>query len=318
MKTEIFTDENYRSEMDSTVKSWWNSSIESVEYQSFDRTKIQGYCAVHPEASASIVMVHGFTEYAKRFAEMMYYFYQEGYSVFMYDQRGHGRSGRKIKNPHLVYVRDFDEYVEDLYFFVTHIVRQKAPRGKLFLFAHSMGGCISALFLEKYPDIFDRAVLSSPMLKMELGDYPDLVIKGLAAFSKMAKWGAKPAPGAGSFSDEPDFEHSCATSKARYLYHLEQAASDRHYQTSGATYAWAVSALNATARLQKNAGEAKVPILICQAGMDELVDNEGQNTFTANAPQVTLIRFPTAKHEIYRSTKEVLEEYYRTIFNFLK
>ena len=54
------------------------------------------------------------------------------------------------------------------------------PDAPLFLFGHSMGGCVSALFLEKYPDTFKAAVLTSPMLKMLFGTMPDFAVGTLA------------------------------------------------------------------------------------------------------------------------------------------
>ena len=318
VKTAIFTEENFRSSMDTVVKKWWNSAIRTVCFRGTDGTRLKGYCAVNPEASASIILLHGFTEYTEKFTEVMYYFYQEGYSVFMYDQRGHGKSGRKVKNPFLVYVGSFDEYVEDLNVFVTRVVRHYTPNARLNLYAHSMGGCVGALYLEKYPEIFSRAVLSSPMLKIDFGSSPMVLVNSLAVIAKIAGWGPQPAPGFTPYSSEPDFKHSCATSEARYLYHLALASEESRYHTSGASYGWVRAAMQATSQLQRDARLAAVPILICQAGLDNVVDNEGQNSFAEHAHFVTLVRFPTAKHEIFRSTEEVLELYYGTIFDFLR
>ena len=50
---------------------------------------------------------------------------------------------------------------------VRDIVRNENPGKKMVLYAHSMGGAIGALVLEQYPELFDCAVLTSPMLKMK-------------------------------------------------------------------------------------------------------------------------------------------------------
>ena len=100
--------------------------------------------------------------------------YEEGYSIYFLELRGHGLSYRPVTNPSMVDIGDFDEYVEDLKSFLDTIVIPDQTENSelpdytalpLFLYAHSMGGCIATLFLEKYPDIFQAAVLSSPMIK---------------------------------------------------------------------------------------------------------------------------------------------------------
>ena len=75
--------------------------------------------------------------------------------------------------------------------------------------------------------------------------------------------------------------------------------------------------MRAIEALQKNADQARLPILICQAGLENLVDNEGQRIFAGHAPNAKLVRIENAKHEIFLSSSDVLDEYYRTIFDFL-
>ena len=318
MKFEVFADENYKERMDSEVGAWWKEHIRKPRYASYDGTKIQGYYALNPEAAHAIVLVHGFTEYTEKFSEILYYFYEEGYSVFMMDQRGHGRSGRKTDNPDLVYVDSFEEYVLDLKYFIERIVRKYAPDLPLFLYGHSMGGCISGLFLERYPDAFRAAVLTSPMLKIDFGSLPDPAVNAMATFSRIVNREKRPAPGAVPFSPKPDFPGTCATSEARYLYTLGQQIAHKAYRTCGATFGWVRAAIGATEQVLRNAALADLPILICQAGIDTLVDNAGQEVFAANAPDARIVRFPTSKHEIYRSPKDVLEVYMKTVLGFLE
>ena len=44
---------------------------------------------------------------------------------------------------------------------------------KLYMFAHSMGGCIAALLMEEDPELFDAAVLIAPMLEILYGGLPE-------------------------------------------------------------------------------------------------------------------------------------------------
>ncbi len=316
MKIKIFKEQEYKQRMDGEVATWKAAHVKQGMFRSFDGTKIHYLRAVHEAPRASIVLVHGFTEYAERYLEMLYYFYQEGYSVFMTDNRGHGRSGRKIPQIDRVFVRSFDEYTGDLKYFCEHIVIPSDPGRDLLLFAHSMGGAIAALFLEQYPEFFKAAILSSPMLKMKLGNVPSAVIDALAGFSRIMGWQVQLAPGQKGFSPEIDYGMNCGTSLARFEYEYQQKIDRKAYRTTAATYAWSRAAVAATKLLQKEAGKVKIPLLILQAGNDDLVDNAGEDRFAEAVEQGQLIRFPTARHEIWNSTEDVLEPYYESIFRF--
>ena len=64
----------------------------------------------------TVVIVHGFTENADKYAELIHSLLRCGYSVVAYDQRGHGRSWRDpaITDISLTHVDRFVEYVADL------------------------------------------------------------------------------------------------------------------------------------------------------------------------------------------------------------
>ena len=317
MKVKIFAEASFTEQMKTEVALWREENLKAIRYKSYDDTKIHAVYALNPNARGSVVFVHGFTEFIEKFLEPLYYFYEEGYSVFMYDQRGHGRSGRKIEDREKVYVGSFDEYVEDLWYFIDHIVAEKEPDLPRFLFGHSMGGCISALFLERYPEVFKAAILTSPMLKVNFGNTPELAAAAMAAFSKIIGRETHPIPGASSFSANPDFENACCTSEVRYSWVLDLQKKHRAYQTVAATFGWIRAAIEATAEVEEGAANAAMPILLLQAGNDTLVDNSAQDKFAQMAPNVTLVRIPEAKHEIYRSSESTLETYYKTIFDFL-
>ena len=124
---------------------------------------------LHPEERAAVVISHGFCEVMPKYDELIYYFYQLGYSVFFIDHRGHGRSGRCIDHPGKIYVDDFMDYIEDLKTYMDKVVTVFSRSKKYLLFAHSMGGAIGTLFLEHYPDYFQAAVLCAPMIEMQYG-----------------------------------------------------------------------------------------------------------------------------------------------------
>lgn len=102
----------------------------------------------------ALVFVHGFCEFFGKYHELFYDFYHAGYAVFFYEQRGFGKSLREVSDKDAVYVGNFAEYVEDLKLFTDEVSKMMGKKLDLMLFAHSMGGCVGALYLEKYPETF--------------------------------------------------------------------------------------------------------------------------------------------------------------------
>jgi lysophospholipase len=117
-------------------------------------------------APAQIVIVHGFGERSEKFMEMAYDFHEAGYNVFVFDQRGFGRSTRvNPEGKDSIYVESFSNYAKDLEQFLIDVVKAPGPK-PTFLFAHSMGGLVSTLVMHDRPDLVDGAVLSAPMFKV--------------------------------------------------------------------------------------------------------------------------------------------------------
>lgn len=313
-----FDDEHYKDFMETEVKKWLKTKVISKTFKSFDGTVIHYTYAIHPDAKAVIVMVHGFTEFWEKYSEVAYDFYDRGYSFVFIEQRGHGLSGREVANPDLVHVRDFNDYVQDLKRLMDKVVSKIQPELPRLLYSHSMGGAVSAMFLEQYPGYFKAAVLSSPMLKISFGGFPKWQVNLLVAVAKLCHWKTKPLPNYAPFDpDHPDFENSCGTSRARFDYQFEMRLKDpKHYSMSGGSYSWCLSGMKETNKVRKMAGSVKIPVLICQAGHDTMVDNSGQDEFAAKAPDCTLVKFPDAKHEIFNCDPETLKTYYKTLFDF--
>ena len=67
----------------------------------FDAIHEQGATAVFRGA---IVISHGFTEFAEKYDELVWYFLLAGYSVCVLEHRGHGKSVRDVDNRCMVWI----------------------------------------------------------------------------------------------------------------------------------------------------------------------------------------------------------------------
>lgn len=309
-----FEDDGYDRFMKNEGRKWIEENVGKFRFESHDGGRLQAFCAVPDNPRAAVVMVHGFCEFFGKYHELFYDFLHEGYAVFFYEQRGFGRSLREVDDKDAVYVRDFADYVRDLDVFVAEVRRRIGSGLDLMLFAHSMGGCVGALYLEEHPETFTRAVLSSPMLKMALRGRTG--VRAVCGVQKVLGRLGHLAVGQRRFDGRPDFEHSCALSPARYSYQFNQRLKDAEYQTNGATYAWVGAALKAERKLMRDADRVRVPVLICSAGRDDMVDVSGQHEFAAKNALVRIEDFPDAKHEIFNASGEILARYYHVLFEF--
>ncbi len=97
---------------------------------------------------ACVIIIHGYGEHCGRYGHVAQRFNEENFSVYSYDQRGHGESPGKRGT-----VGDFGPLRDDLDDFLKE-VRRLVGSVPIFLFGHSMGGLVLALFTIKYsPDV---------------------------------------------------------------------------------------------------------------------------------------------------------------------
>ena len=122
------------------------------------------YCKYwEPSGDASpkgmILIVHGYAAHCARYDELALKFNELGLSVFSHDHTFHG------ENPGTCDIVDYRQYMRDCLQHID-IMRARNPMLPLYLFGHSMGGCISVFLDAENPGLFKAMVLSSPMLAL--------------------------------------------------------------------------------------------------------------------------------------------------------
>lgn len=300
------------------ILPWVESTLKDDYFYSEEGVRMHYYHAIHPQERAAIVISHGFCEFAQKFFEIMYYFYEMGYSVFFIEHRGHGFSQRFVEELDRVYVKSYDEYVSDFHAFIEQIVTKESLSKKLILFAHSMGGTVGALYLEDHPEVFQKAVMSAPMMEMNFRGFPMWQVRMLMVVSKLLRWDLKYVPGQHGFDNINKWETSSSASKARYDYQFRCRQEVPEYTSYGGTYAWTRASIKAIKKLHKNVDKIQIPVLLFQAGLDGMVSPGGQNDFAKNTGKTEFVRFEKSKHEVFNAIDEVLVEYYPKIFDFLE
>ena len=275
------------------------------------------YTAEQPKGT--FLVVHGFTETAFKFSELIYSLLQNGYNVVAYDQRGHGRSWRSeiVKDNTLVHVDHFSDYVRDMEIIVDTVIA-KLPKPWL-LFSHSMGGAVSGLYLEKHPDTFSRAAFCSPMIQANTG-ISTIVVKLLCHGAKLIGKGGSRVFISKPYTQKETFEESVATGRERFEWYENIRFITKEYQTNGPSYAWTLESVRVTAKLLAPGAPERIacPVRLYTAELDNTVMPDPQKRFISRIKNGSHVIVKGAKHEIYRSSDDVLFPWWHDVLTFLK
>lgn len=253
----------------------------------------------------AVVLLPGRTEPFLKYCELVYGLKDSGYSVYAMDHRGQGQSGRMLPDPEKQHVNDFNDYVTDVETFVDRFVSAK-PHAKKYLLAHSMGSAIGTAYLEKHDCTFDAAVLSSPMYQINTAPYAEWEAYLLSGLYEVIFKGNDYVMGRGPYDPNETFETNTVTrSRDRWTMNHRLWLAHPEVQLGGPTNKWIHEAVGADMAMRGNAGSIKTPVLMFQAGADQIVVTSAQDTVCSKAAHCTKMVYPGAQHEILQETDDV-------------
>ncbi|ELM3618586.1 alpha/beta fold hydrolase, partial [Aeromonas sobria] len=244
-----------------TLPDFWRQHAVEGEFKSKDGVTIRYAALRQAKVDRAILIVNGRVESYLKYQELAWDLWRQGYSLYLIDHRGQGMSGRMLDDPQKGYVDHFDDYVVDLKQFHDQIIMADQP-AKLFLLAHSMGGAISARYLERWPDDIKAAVLSSPMLGINLGGLPKWLAKGLATtIGTVGDWIGEPpyGPGQGGYQDHGFADNGLTHSQSRYQAFRQLYELHPQIQLGGATAHWIYQGITGADAAIADAGAIKTP-----------------------------------------------------------
>lgn len=253
-------------------------------------------------ASRCLVILPGRSEPIEKYAEVVYDL-DNGprageFQYFLMDHRGQGSSGRMVADTEKGYVDSFNNYVLDLKTFMDTIVKDHNCSEKL-LIAHSLGAGIATKFLEKYPQYFDRAALSSPMLKILTAPYSYEVARAIVFASVIAGQGKSYGPGQKGFDPTRNFEANTFTSSP-VRYDMTMDIFDLYPATrlGGVTNQWLNEVMYATVSIRAHYNDIKIPLRVFHAGIESYSDKNEMIRLCEKAPHCNRIYLETSKHEV--------------------
>ncbi|NNE97333.1 MAG: alpha/beta hydrolase [Acidimicrobiales bacterium] len=235
-------------------------------------------------ARGAVLIVHGIGEHSGRYVHVGDHLAARGYDVLAYDQVGFGQSeGRRG------HVDSFDDYLDDVEALLAERRELDVP---VVLIGHSLGGLVSATYLEDGRPQPDLAVLSAPALG-----------------AVVPAWQRVMAPIIGRVAPKVFIPSKI---DGAVLSHDPQVQSDYENDplgVQGATAGLGRALFEAMDRASERIGQIGVPTYVLQGTADELVPPH----FTAplaSLPTVTYRSWDGLRHECFNEYEknDVMDE----------
>ena len=264
----------------------------------------------------SVVIVHGLSEFTKKFYELSYHLLNQGYNVFLYDQRCHGFSDRLTDQMDLIHIHSFDELAADLALYIDTVVR-KADTRPLLLYGHSMGGAVTALYMATRPKGIHRAVITSPLVVPVTTALPDVIFRTSTGFFGKIRGFDKRFVFTHDYDPNYTFVQTPGCSKHRVIRSLEMRVQEPHYRSTPMTVGCIRQCLLLRRLLLQRASHIQTPVLMLCAEHDKVVKTQPQAELAARIPNCEYVVIKDADHAMMTGNHAIVTEHItRTLSHF--
>lgn len=312
---DLFCEEEFPEKM-AAVSAQLASARHEGTFAGFDGASLYYEYFLSEGSKGAVVIVHGLSEFTRKYYEFAWHLLNQGYDVFLYDQRCHGRSCRLTPHKDMIHVDAFSDYEKDLHCFVCDVVR-KVTDGPLYLYAHSMGGAVAVQYLSRHPDTFRKAVLSAPMIEPLTGSVsPAFARASLSAYllvrsGKNKFWNGK------EFDPDYPFERSQDQSLARFRRNMEIRLAEDCYQTTPQSVRWVQQSVMVRRKItgKRFLKKLRTPILMLCAADDRVVSSKAQADFAEKCPGCRRIVLPDTTHAMLSGTQETITAHIRQVLD---
>lgn len=246
-------------------------------------------------STAVVALVHGIGEHVRRYEHVARAFAEAGIGLVAFDLPGHGRSGGKRGHASFALIREqIDQLIEEGH--------ARFPGLPLFLYGHSLGGCLGLDYvLERKPAIAG-AVIASPAIAMATPVPAPKVF--------LAKMMSRIAP---SFSLGNGLDRSGISRDPEVIrkYVEDPLVHDRVSARLG------LDILLAGPRIMGRAAEIKLPLLLVQGSADRITDPAAIASFASSCGKnVEYLSYEGCYHELHNEPGK--EEFMKAVIAWIK
>jgi alpha-beta hydrolase superfamily lysophospholipase len=246
---------------------------------------------------AVLVNLHGLGDHSGLYPTLANHFPARGIGLYTYDMRGNGRSSGQR-----AYLRRWQEYRDDLHLFLLRIREWVADSSvPVFLLGNSLGGLVVLEYALHHPDGLAGVVAASPPLG-KVGVPPLLMALGRAMSRIFPRFSLSVGMDLNGLARDPAV--------------IEAVLADPYFHRRG-TARLSTELTAAIARVQAEAGNLSLPLLILHGSADRMVPPDGSREFFARVrwPDRELREYPGAYHSLFADLehRQVLSDLERWI-----
>lgn len=239
---------------------------------------------------AVLVNLHGLGDHSGLYPNLASYFPSRRIALYAFDMRGNGRSpGQRA------YVKEWDELLGDLDAFV-HLVQEQEGTKPLFILGNSLGGLVVLEFALLHPRRLSGVIAAAPPLG-KLGVPPVLMALGRGLSRVFPRFSIRTGMDLSGLARDPAV--------------VETVLADPLFHRWG-TARLSTEVTAAIARVQQQAEDLSVPVLILHGSEDRMVPPEGSRSFMAKVrhPDRELREYRGAYHALFADLnhQEVLRD----------
>ena len=259
------------------------------------------------EVRGAILLAQGRTEYIEKAYEWIAAFQERGFHVGAFDFRGQGLSQRMLQNRRRGYVSDFNEFQLD-YDAAFDQFRAETGDASALVLGHSMGGLVTARFVQRRQSELCGAILSAPMLGLGLSPLMSWAAFVASNLATLTGFGSRYAQGCDDRSGpERGFDNNVLThDPVRFARHEDMLAKHPDLTLGGTTYGWLRAGYREMAVVSAlEDGWVDIPSLVLSASEDSVVSNSAIETFANANPMVRHVCLERSLHEPLMETDAV-------------
>lgn len=299
------------------VRPWFEHAAKRGTLTTADGRTLSWLAVEARHERGAVVIVQGWTEQMALYDELLYDLRDSGYSFYLYDLRGQGRSEGDHPSDDRWYVKDWKSFVSDLDLFYTAIVRARPHPETVFL-GYSMGGAIATVYLAEHPTAADRLILLAPMYRINTSPLPLFMVRIVAGGMTLFGGGASYLPGYGPYEAHP-FENNPEhiTSRLRFEERA-RIAGETAYRPGGVTAKGGLELVRLSAAGLKAAAKITVPALLVEAGRDRVVRIPAEDRAAARMTNCRTIVITDSGHVMMAESDPIRNQTVGAIRSFLE
>ncbi len=269
----------------------------------------------------TIFFLNGRGDFLEKYAEACRQWQGGGYTVFSWDWRGQGLSGRLFGDRTHAQLESFNPMLSDALGILHDPSVQKMPRPWIIV-GHSMGGHLALRMLHDEPSIFEKAILLAPMLGINSGPLPGRMISRFVRLMKATGQGKRFALGQSPYGalTRSKFRQQRLTSDVtRFKEEGEAIDATPELAPGGVTFGWVDAAFRSLEIISVPGymESIQTPTLVLLAGREQVVDSHAGEALSKRLPAGQTCWIEGGSHELLRERDDIRDAVMSRIMTFI-